>query len=278
MNTPTPRMLMLVVLFKTSPSNSATLRSLALQDDWAFDLVVWDNSPEPCTDAERAFLSRTFPQSEYRHSVCNTPLARVYDTLIQEKIKLTRCCDYFVIFDQDSTVAPTFVTAMREAAIRHPEVGMLLPLVVSVKQLVSPATMHLFLGRRWKSATTGVLPSRSIVAINSGMTISARYLEKHFDGYPQDLAFYGTDTWMCQAYAESWPTVLVVDTTIQHGLAEHEVEPVEKKLWRHREIVRSTRLLNRRGILRRLACDLYLLIFSARKAGKFRDSRFLRWT
>lgn len=278
MNTSLPRMLLLVVLFETPPSHSATLRSLALQGDPAFDLIVWDNSAAACTEVERAFLSRSFPGSEYRHSGRNTPLARVYDTVIKEKIKLTRGCDYLVLFDQDSTVPPGFVRAIREAAIAHPGIGMLLPLVTSADQLVSPATIHFFLGRRWKSARTGVLPSRSITAINSGMTLSARYLEENFDCYPQDLAFYGTDSWMSQAYADKASTVLVVDTNIQHGLAEHEVEPIEKKLWRHREIVRSTRVLNRRGVLRRFACDIYLMIFSARKASKFRDSRFLRWT
>lgn len=277
MNAPFPRMLLLVVLFETPPSRSATLRSLALQDDPAFDLVIWDNSPAACAEAERAFLSRTFPRCEYRHCGHNTPLARLYDTVIREKIKLTRCCDYLVLFDQDSTLPTGFITAIREAAAKHPDIGMLLPLVTSTGRLVSPATIRLFLGRRWKSAKTGLLPSRSITAINSGMTLSARYLETDFDGYPEDLAFYGTDSWMCQAYAEHAPTVLVVDTTIQHGLAEHQSEPIEKRLWRHREIVRSTRFLNRRGLLRRCACDLYLVIFSARKARKFRDSRFLRW-
>jgi len=274
----TPQLLLLVVLFETPPSGSDTLRSLALQEDSNFDLVVWDNSPSATGDAEREWLKRIFPRSEYRVSESNMPLARVYDTVISEKIELASCFDYLTIFDQDSILPPCFIADMRKAAVAHPETGMLLPLVSSAGTLVSPATMHWFLGRRWSVPRTGLLPSRSITAINSGMTISARYLKTYFKGYPQDLAFYGTDSWMSQAYAEHCSTVFVVGTTIVHGLAEHAPEPLEQRLWRHREIVRSTRFLNNRGLFRRLSCDLYLILFSVRKARKFRDSRFLKWT
>lgn len=278
MNEPAPQFLALVVLFGMRPSRSATLRSLAQQADSNFSLLVWDNSSIECSEEEREWLRRSFPRSDYSHCPANAPLARLYDTVICERVQADQSCDYLVILDQDSTVAPSFLESMRRAAAVHPDVGLLLPLVRSGDKLVSPATIHWFLGRRWSSPKTGLLPSCAMVAINSGMVLSKRYLSAHFEGYPQELTFYGTDNWMCQAYAERQSTVLVVDTTIRHGLAEHEDEPVEKRLWRHREIVRATRFLNRRGVLRRLACDAYLLVFSARKARRFRDARFLQWT
>ena len=277
-NQPATRLLALVVLFQTPPSHSATLRSLAQQEDTNFDLLVWDNSDSHCTQQEFDWLRFTLPRSEYRHSPSNAPLARVYETVIRDSVLANRSCDYLLILDQDSTLPPAVLRCMRRAAAMHPDVGLLLPLVRSADTLVSPATIRWFLGRRWSRPKTGLLPSRSIVAINSGMVLSRRYLAVHFGGYPQELTFYGTDNWMCQAYAEHQPTLVVVDTTIRHGLAEHEEEPVEKRLWRHREIVRATRFLNREGLFRRITCDLYLLAFSARKASRFRDGRFMQWT
>jgi hypothetical protein len=268
---------LLVVLFQTPPSGSETLRSLAQQEDSSFSLLVWDNSASPCDERERDGLQKAFTQVEYRHCPSNAPLARVYECVIRENVGPPVSCDYLVIFDQDSTVLPSFISSLRTAATKHPEVGLLLPLVTSADTLVSPATIRWFLGSRWKTPQTGLLPSKSLTAINSGMAISTEYLSKHFDGYPRELTFYGTDNWMCQSYAAHRPTVVVMPTTVQHGLAEHQKEALDKKLWRHREIVRSTRFLNREGLLRRLACDAYLLIFSARKASKFRDGRFLRW-
>lgn len=275
---PGTRFLALVVLFGTPPSRSATLRSLAQQEDLNFDLLVWDNSEHACTKHERDWLRFTLPRSDYHHSPQNTPLARVYETVIRDRVLAGHASDYLLILDQDSTLPPAFLRCMRRSATMHPEVGLLLPLVRSADTLVSPATIRWFLGRRWSRPKTGLLPSRSMVAINSGMVLSRRYLAGHFNGYPQELTFYGTDNWMCQAYAEHLPTLVVVDTTIRHGLAEHEEEPIERRIWRHREIVRATRYLNRQGLLRRVACDLYLLAFSARKAGRFRDGRFLQWT
>ena len=272
------RFLALVVLFATPPSRSATLRSLAQQEDTNFDLLVWDNSELACNQHELDWLRFTLPSSQYLHSPENTPLARVYETVIREQVLAGQGHDYLLILDQDSNLSVSFIKCMRRAAAMHPEVGLLLPLVRSADTLVSPATIRWFLGRRWSRPKSGLLPSRSMVAINSGMVLSRRYLAAHFNGYPQELTFYGTDNWMCQAYAEHQPTLVVVDTTIRHGLAEHEEEPIERRIWRHREIVRATRFLNRQGLFRRLACDLYLLAFSARKASRFRDGRFLQWT
>jgi hypothetical protein len=107
------------------------------------------------------------------------------------------------------------------------------------------------------------------------MIIASHYLLAKFPGYPDTLAFYGTDDWFCEQYAVDEETAYVFESTIQHNISTFNKESVDIKLWRHREIVRAARMLNSRGVLRRCSCYLYTSLTCARMALRFRDKRFL---
>jgi len=270
--------LALVVVYKIDLDSSDTLQSLARQScTEGLHVFVWDNSPEEASVAKKAWLSHQFQRTNYHHDGKNTPLSTLYNTVIdQGLLGVPEEYQYLILFDQDSIVESTFFASMRAAATQHPEIQLLLPIVKSDDQIVSPARLYYFKGIFWRRPRFGLIKARFTTAINSGMMISAGYLSHYFPGYPPELRFYGTDTWLCQTLSTTHQWVYVVDTAIKHNLAQFCEERTDVKLWRHGEKIRATRFLNRQGFFRRNFCFLYTAMGCIRDAIKYRDRRFVQ--
>jgi hypothetical protein len=271
------KLLALVVLFKVEPEASESLLSLAAQRSLSsLHVMVWDNSPEPCSIAGRQWLGRAFATYDYHHCLDNRPLSRIYNDVIDTWFKQRPGnFSHLLLLDQDSTLEPAFLSVATKAVKDHPDVGLFLPLVKSGGHTVSPAHLFYFKGVYWHRPRLGPIRLRFKTAINSGMVIASDYLLKTFPGYPDTLAFYGTDDWFCEQYAVDEKIACVFESTIQHNVSTFNKEDVEIKLWRHREIVRAARVLNSHGVFRRYCCFLYTSLTCARMALRFRDARFL---
>ncbi|HEX4153894.1 MAG TPA: hypothetical protein VHY75_16930 [Steroidobacteraceae bacterium] len=272
--------LALIVVYKTRLDCSETLLTLSRQNSAGrLEVLVWDNSPHEASFAERAWLSAQFEHVSYRHDGQNTPLSALYNHVIERHLHHpVRKHDYLILLDQDSNLESAFLLKMSTAAVQHPDVNLLLPLVRAGAdgRLVSPANLYYFRGSAWKRLRLGLIKSRFTTAINSGMMISVDYLTNGFPGYPPEIPFYGTDNWLCQSYAEKNRWIFVVDTTIKHDLAQFGDEPNDVRLWRHRQNIKALRFLNRRGFFRRNFCYLYTTGTCLRRAMRYRDWRFLR--
>ena len=274
------RYLILCVLYKTVPSNSSSLCSLAkcAQVGQGSKVTVWDNSPTHAGEAELQWLARTFPSVEYRHTPQNVALSSAYNTVIREYFCGNRQeLDALVLLDQDSEFSPDFLDKATAAAEVYPDVALFLPLVRANDRIVSPGILYWFKGTSWKNARSGLVRSRFRTAMNSGMIIRSQYLGGQFRGYDQRIRFYGTDDYFCQQYAQTQPWLYVMDVEIQHQLALDRDEELEVKLWRHRSNIHAVVLLNEKGLIRRSACHLYCFLYCAKSALLHRDIRFLKW-
>lgn len=271
-------LLILVVIYKTEPHLSDTLQTLALQNSTVDrHVIVWDNSPLVCSCDGYAWLESAFASFEYLHTGENWPLSQIYNHTIEHYLKRQQGrFQYLILFDQDSKVDLDFIASAVEAIALHPDIGLLLPVVIANGHIVSPADLYYFKGFYWKKKRRGKIPSRFTAAINSGMVISSSYLTSFFPGYPNALAFYGTDTFLCQTYAKQERWIYVLDSTIHHDLARFREEEVDVKLWRHREATRAMRMLNKCGMVRCYACAAYAYAVSLRLAVKYMDRRFLQ--
>lgn len=274
------RYLVLCVIYKTNPSNSITLFSLAecrcAKEN--IRVIVWDNSPLRAESVELEWLARNFSNVEYRHSPQNVPLSSAYNTAIREYF-LGSISEYdaLVLLDQDSSFGPDLFSKATEAAEKYPDADLFLPFVKANGKIISPASLYWFKGVSWGHARSGLVHSRFRAAINSGMIIRSRYLVGQFPGYDERLRFYGTDNYFLQEYAKTQLWLCVLDVEIQHDLARNRDEGVETKLWRHLDNVRALYLLNEKGWVRRTCCQLYCLLYSAKIALQHRDRRFLKW-
>lgn len=272
----TVKLLVLVVLFKIEPEVSESLLSLAAQRNSSSPhVLIWDNSPEPCSPESREWMGRNFSSYDYHHTPQNLPLSCIYNEVIDGWLKRGNNFSHLLLLDQDSILEPTFLQTAAQSIHDFPDVGLFLPLVKTNEHIVSPAYLFYFKGIFWRHARLGLIRLRFKTAINSGMIIASSYLLGKFPGYPDTLSFYGTDTWFCEQYAKDEKVAYVLDTAIRHDLSQFNAESVDIKLWRHREIIRATRMMNSVGFIRRQACQFYMFLICMRMALRFRDRRFL---
>lgn len=271
------KLLALVVLFKVDPEASESLLSLTAQQNATLQhLVIWDNSPTPCSITGKEWLSRSFISYDYHHDRENQPLSFIYNSVIDNWIRQhPGTFSHLLLLDQDSILEPTCLSIASQAIRDFPDIGLFLPLVKASGLIVSPAHMFYFKGIYWKHPGIGVIRFRFKTAINSGMIIATSYLLGKFSRYPDTLSFYGTDSWFCEEYAGHEKFACVFDSTIAHDLSHFKVESVDVKLWRHQEVIRGLRVINSSGFLRRHACNVFTLLTCIRMALRFRDRRFL---
>ncbi|HEY5211434.1 MAG TPA: hypothetical protein VIJ38_00260 [Acidobacteriaceae bacterium] len=271
------KLLALVVLFRIEPEASESLLSLAKQHNSSLQhLVIWDNSPTPCSIIGKEWLNRNFTSYDYHHSPENQPLSFIYNEVIDNRIRQhPGSFSHLLLLDQDSFLEPTFLGVAAQAIQDFPDLGLFLPLVKASGHIVSPAHLFYFKGIYWRRPRLGAIRFRYKTAINSGMIIGSNYFLSKFSRYPNTLSFYGTDSWFCEQYAKDEKFACVFDSTITHDLSSFKVESVDVKLWRHQEVIRGLRIMNSSGFLRRHACNLFTVLTCMRMALRFRDRRFL---
>lgn len=279
----TNKILATVVIYQKKPAESSTLISLSsLKCQWKdhVRLLLWDNSPEPwdegTTDQAKKMLGLPM---EYRHNGgANIGLSTLYNRTIAELSD-----DEFIwLLDDDSHFDSSILEQMEKAVDECPAIDLFLPLVYSNHRLVSPAQMKLFKGRFLKEIKPGVTSSKNRTAINSGMMIHSRYLKGDFEGYDEELTFYGTDNDFMMKYRRQRKQFYVIDYNMTHSLDFYEKdESYEKKSARFVEQNRAwIHLMRREGWLATIAVQLYLFAFSCKYAIVHHDLRymFITWT
>lgn len=268
--------LLLVVLYNKSLHTSETLGSLLkLKDQLQGDkLMVWDNSPATSlTSEELEVLQSSFTEVEYVRTPENLALSAIYNRVLKRREMAQY--ESLVLLDHDSLLSDNFFAEVRSSMAQHPAINLFLPIVESNNEIVSPADLYLFKGVRWKQKRTGLTKAKNRAAINSGMVIRTSYLQKEYEGYDERLKFYGTDTYFMNCYATQNKYFYVLNTNILHQLNYFEKEELDVKLRRFREIRRSTAILNEQSFWTKALTGVYLMVFSALQAVRFKSTRFL---
>ena len=271
------KFLILIVLYKLSPEQSDTLKSLSqckLAKDYARILIL-DNSPKAYDTEQRRTMEEMLDgfAFEYRHNRRNEYLSTLYNQTIQELQEN----EYLILLDHDSQFDLNFLEETKKSISAHPEIDLFLPLIYCDNQLVSPSRMVLFKGKYLNSEPTGVCAAHHAMAINSGMVISGRYLRNSFPGYDERFHFYCTDCDFMWKYARQRTTYCVIPYRIQHSLEFYGFnEPYEKKVRRFREMRNAFLIAMRdRSLFAYWLCHLYMDVYSIKFALQHHDRRFL---
>lgn len=211
----------LVVLYNMSLSKSPTIRSLV---DWfAVDdnkynrnceLVIWDNSPISCEEEIDWLRKILFIKITFVHTPQNTPLSKIYNTLSSKLMN----DEYLTLLDQDSFLTKEYFEEMRIAQFNN--WPLILPKVICDGVLVSPGTRFFAKGKLYASLTSGVISSKNLLAINSGMSVHRKVFNKI--KYDERLLFYGTDTYFMKRYEKCYSDAYLIDATIDHTLSEND--------------------------------------------------------
>ena len=170
------KFLILIVLYKCKVKESLSFISLLESSEYLSNskLILWDNSPSiQSVDVNNI---SSFQQAEYIHTPENMSLSKIYNRVIQENEKY----DYMIILDQDSSFSSDYLEKINKAINKHPTINLFLPLIKSDKTIVSPGNYKIFKGSYWKKEKYGIINSKNILAINSGMVINFNYLKNSY--------------------------------------------------------------------------------------------------
>lgn len=160
-----------VVLYKTEPSDLATVYRDVLASGLGIRLYLVDNSPEPCIEPER------FPEATYIFSGSNLGYGTGHNVALARA--QASGSEYHFVLNPDVHFGPETLPALLRYAREHGDVGCLMPRVLNADGSpqricrLLPTPMDL-IGRRFLS---GLLP---------------RYFERRNERY--ELAFWGYDT------------------------------------------------------------------------------------
>ncbi|MCU1313825.1 MAG: putative glycosyltransferase [Acidobacteriaceae bacterium] len=174
--------LMVVVLYRTSLAHSlltdfktiaglkqAFTEDRALLD--AFDLLLWDNSPQPSDSP-----ALPFPFT-YHHAARNVGVAAAYNGAVD--LACEHGASWLLLLDHDTSVTAEYLSGMRkhaEEAESHRAIAAVAPLLTAGDVLLSP--------RLWRFARHVPLPraaapyteTRAIYAANSGTMLKVEAL------------------------------------------------------------------------------------------------------
>lgn len=248
---------LLVVLYKVAPEDSPTLqsfmryaRTLDESGITGYRLVIWDNSPG-AWEGGVSRLQEQFPmfQVQYIHTPENTSLSKIYN-LVAAQIPDD---SYLTLLDQDTSLPAEYFKEL-DLAQRKLE-PLILPKVICQGRLVSPGSRFFARGRLLDSVPSGVVRSKNLLAINSGMSIRGSVLRTI--RYDERLRFYGTDTFFMRNYEKYFDHAFVLETPISHSLAVMEKKSKDWQVAYTTELLRTLSIIYTNSIWEMLFVRAY---------------------
>ncbi|WP_159441076.1 glycosyltransferase [Pedobacter caeni] len=268
-----PKLIVLVVLYKKTISASPTISHLLSQNKELFDLelVIWDNSPEPSPEAEISGLSAVFSKFQYIQTPENVWLSKLYNQVLQANVY-----DYALLLDQDSELPDYYFDKLGAAISDFPDISLFLPIVLNNKKVVSPGSFVYFKGKHWKKIKTGLMSSKNVLAITSGMVISSKVILAHQMKFDERLNLYGIDTSFMLRFSKLEKQLYVLKVKFDHDTVLWSNPSADVMLSRFRNLKGTwPKILSDRPVALVLAY-FYSIAVSLKLALKYQDRRFLK--
>lgn len=249
----------LLVLYKVRLADAASIRSLlkCTRELTGVKLLLWDNSPEALEAQELDLLRNTFTTITYQHTPENLSLSKIYNRAYKENSHY----DYLLFFDQDSNFDSNYFQTLGEATNRHPEINLFVPLIQHKGKIMSPGYYFIFRGAYRTQIDFGINSSKNMSVVASGICISLKYLNGVFEGFNENLSFYGIDTFFSIQYRKQNRHFFLLNCYFEHSLSQNEIESYQTKLKRfknHRQaLLELTRGSN---LLVRIASYCYVIV------------------
>ncbi|WP_325948660.1 hypothetical protein [Pseudomonas putida] len=267
----------LIVLYRKTSQDSIALQSLlaqkALLHDEGIDLqlYVWNNSPGVAQP----------PPGVRWHEAHNQRLSVIYNQIATEAFAAGG--ELLMISDDDTNYSNIRLSSCLSqisqvrSAPGGDQVGVFMPRLVSHGQLVSPGQRRLFMGRLTPDVAPGLVDSKNLLGINSGLIFTRECFQRMKPFYDERLRFYATDTDFFIRYESYFPKACVLDVEIAHDLSEHSADTPERALFRFEEMIHGLRIsFESHSVLQRGLLDVYLVYAALRKAVSYRSTAFVR--
>lgn len=264
---------LLVVLYKQEPLDSRTVQCIFEFSELVSvgtRVILWDNGP---SRAEFIPKSGNRISVEYVHTPENLSLSVIYNRVASSLPH----DGVLVVLDQDTELSAEYFQDMAIALNVHLDIGLFLPLVRSSNSgiLVSPGTRQWIKGKYWENERIGVISSKDILAVASGMVIRASLLGPEGIRFDERLNLYMIDSKFLIDYEKHFVSLVVVRCVVMHGDSSEESEAVERKLFRFRNRMRAGNIVYGESWSQWIMYQAYWVWSMIRHALHYRDARFL---
>lgn len=241
----------------------------------AYEVLVWDNSPEPLPDPQvNAHLNVPFT---YRHSQENAGVAGAYNGAME--FALTRGQPWMLLLDQDSAVSAPFLALLRARAAElepRSEIAAIAPRIEVGSIVMSPKRFLFNRTRPYPNGTSGVLTGEPTV-INSGCLLRT--------GALREAGGFGANFWLDYAdidlfhrlYLRGKRVWYAPEAEMQHEMSVMDYDRLMAP-WRYRNllIAESAFFDQYKGWLEGWGHNLKLLRRIAAQQIKYKNKQFSR--
>jgi GT2 family glycosyltransferase len=219
------RIVIVVVLYKRSPSQSQTINSLAevFRRNPALlgslKVFIWDNTPDLSAEPEIPF------PSDYRHGGGNLGTSGAYNQALGFAESLAS--PWLLLFDQDTTVSEELLPRMLDyskSLESVTEVGAVAGFVYSHGALVSPKRLARFNQVRPIPPTVHGVYKRMAYAVNSATLMRVSAL-REIGGYSDEFWLDLSDVYVFQAMHRRGKYIyLAADLRVDHSIASMDFD------------------------------------------------------
>ena len=267
--------IIIVVLYKTTLADSPTIQSLLnCQSELRKNdkICLWDNSPSGVAIDELDHLGEKFEAKiEYTNTPENLSLSKIYNNIIQANLGF----EYVILFDQDSKFNSDFFSYFNSVQQRNKHINLFLPLIKTDKLIASPGDFRYFKGKYWSTPKYGVIDSKNVLAIASGLIIKTSTFQSvgYFD---ERLQLYGIDTNFMIRYSRNFDKLFVMDVYFNHDLSDFNIESTSTKLRRFHSH-RASSILNSQLFSYdvKILTKLFFVYKSIQYTVKYKDLKFI---
>ncbi len=229
-----------IVLYKTIPQNSPTLRSLREIAGTHPDLVhslsvlVYDNSPQSQNLTPEGISDPFTASLVYKHDPSNGGLAKAYGQALDLASRSE--LPWLLLLDQDTTLTADFLSVLLEAiqANPQPQVCAIVPKLIRDGMALSPLVLK---HGQELSVATGIAPG-PLTVLNSAACVRVSALMR-IGGFPQEYPLDYLDHVVFHRLQRGGDRVQVLPISIEHQLSVRGPKggPVELSLDRYKRML-----------------------------------------
>jgi GT2 family glycosyltransferase len=216
-----------VVIYNAKIEESKTLISLAKSlalNSKTMDLIVYDNSLQPCFENSSSFVVGFF-NIHYVHDPSNPGVSKAYNFSAHYAQKLKK--RWILLLDQDTIFPIDAISSYISGIQSHPDIKLFTPILkLSDDTIISPSNYRFKRGFALKNISPGLHSLKNISPLNSGMLINIDAFTS-VGGYNEKVKLDFSDFQFIERFKKWFDQFYVLNVICLHDFSNEETSSVK---------------------------------------------------